>query len=161
MIESAVLENYAPMIVPLTFIYGIRSLIQSIPLGRVELAGIVFVMISLLVYYDRAAQTYNRNGFIVGLVLFVLLYMNTRVLGPVLLLCLMLASLVLIGRGVLTQVDFSTHAQYVYISLLLLFIGFVFTLIENNSLPPYPIALIVNAIGISILTLVTVSLPKA
>lgn len=160
MIDSAVLENYAPVIVPLTFIYGLRSVIQSIPLGGVELIGIIFMLGSLLIYYDRVADA-NRDVFGFGLGLFIVSYLGIRMVRSIWLLCLMTAALVMIGRGVLDVADFSAHAQRVYLALLLLFVGFVFTLIENNSLPPYPIALLVNAVGITILTLSTVELPKA
>ena len=160
MIESAVLENYAPVIVPLTFIYGLRSIIQSMPLGDVELIGFIFMLCSLLVYYDRVADT-DKEAFGVGLGLFIASYLAIRLVRSIWLLCLMTTALVLIARGVLDDIDFSAHAQRVYLSLILLFVGFVFTLIENNSLPPHPVALLINAVGISILTLSTVELPKA
>lgn len=160
MINSAVLENYAPLIVPLTFIYGLKSVIQSMPLGQIELIGNIFIIISLLIYYDRVASD-NKEIFIMGLVLFFISYAMIRVLSIVWLMCLIIASLILIGKGALETIDFSADAQYVYVSLIVLFVGFIFTIIENNNLPPQPIALVINAIGISILTLSTMKLSKA
>ena len=159
MIDSAVLENYAPVIVPLTFTYGLRGIIQNVPIGGIEIVGIAFMIISLLIYYDRVAEK-DKEIFAIGLGLLFVSYIGIRMIRPLWLLLTMAGGLVMIGKGVLKDIDFSKESQRIYISLILLFSGFIFTLVENNSFPPYPIALLLNALGITFLTLSTMELSK-
>ena len=160
MIQSAVLQDYSPIIVPLSFIYGLRGVLQSMPLGNIELIGVFFMLVSLFIFYDRIADQ-NKELFACGLILFLVSYLSIRTLNPLWLICMMAISLFLITKGILSDINFTTYSQYVYLSVILLFVGFILALIENNRLPPYPMALLINTFGISILTLTTLVLPKA
>lgn len=160
MIDSVILENYAPIIVPLTFIYGLRDIIHGLPLGELKFIGNIVMIISLLIYYDRVADD-NREVFAIGLALLFVSYVSLRMVSSIGSLCLITSALVLIGRGIVNDFNFSNYSQRIYISLILLYVGFISMLVENNSLPPRPISLLINSLGITILTLSTIELSKA
>ena len=71
MLNSLVLDTYSPIIVPLTFIYGINYIEKELILGNLNILGFIFLIISLLIYYDRVTK-HKRDFLISGLVLFII-----------------------------------------------------------------------------------------
>lgn len=159
MLNSLVLEHYSPILVPLSFIYGLKIAESELLMGNINAIGLFFVIVSLLIYYDRV-QKKNKDFLIAGLVLFFLCYiMNTYVSYNASTILLTLVSLCFIAYGV-TDIDFSTKSQYIYLSLLLVFIGMVILIpYERNKMLPYGMSFLVMSLGISILTFATLQLP--
>jgi len=159
MLNSLVLEHYSPILVPLSFIYGLKFTENEVLLGNINPIGLFFIVVSLLIYYDRVHKK-NKEFLLAGLVLFFFCYMtNTYVAYNIITIGLTLVSLCFIAYGI-TDVDFSTKSQYIYLSLLLIFIGIVvFIPYERNNMLPYGMSFLVMSLGISILTFATLQLP--
>ena len=159
MLNSLVLEHYSPILVPLSFIYGLKFAESELLMGNINAIGLFFILVSLLIYYDRV-QKKNKDFLIAGLVLFFFCYMmNTYVSYNAVTILLTLVSLCFIAYGI-TDIDFSTKSQYIYLSLLLIFVGMVILIpYERNKMLPYGMSFLVMSLGISILTFATLQLP--
>ena len=161
MLNSLVLDTYSPIIVPLTFIYGVNYIEKELVFGKLNILGFLFLIISFLIYYDRVPK-HKKEFLIAGLTLFIvsyiiLSYTQKWTIGA----CLALTSLLFICHGII-EVDFSIKSQYIYLSLFMLFVGLVFLIpYERNKMVPYNLSLIVISLSITILVFITIKLPSA
>ena len=160
MLNSLVLETYSPILVPLSFIFGVNYIEKELLLGNLNILGFLFLIISFLIYYDRVEQKNNKDFLIAGLVLFIIAYMLISYTKNWLFSTLtLLASLIFICYGI-TKIDFSPRSQYIYFSLFLMFIGMSFIIpYERKNLSPYNLSLISISISITILVFVTIQSP--
>lgn len=159
MLNSLVLEHYSPILVPLSFIYGLKFTENELLMGNINAVGLFFIVISLLIYYDRVHKK-NKDFLIAGLVLFFLCYTtNTYVAYNIITIGLTIVSLCFIAYGI-TDIDFSTKSQYIYLSLLLIFVGMIVLIpYERTNMLPYGMSFLSMSLGISILTFATLQLP--
>jgi hypothetical protein len=161
MLNSLVLENYSPILIPISFIYGINLSELGYLCGDFSFIGIFILSMSLLIYYDRIEEKKNET-LPAGLFLFVLAYIlslkniNKFIVGAIL-----LASFVMIGEDVTAKNDvYDPSDQYVYFSLVVMFFVFIFLFPGDRiNSSPQSLSLILVGISITILTLTTIKTP--
>ena len=114
MINSLVLQTYSPIIIPLSFIYGINFVEKELVYGGFPSIGFFAIMISLLIYYDRVEDE-KKEYLSTGLVAFFLSYLLLSYTKKVIFssLCL-LVSLFLIAYGISDMGFHSFKNQYIY-----------------------------------------------
>lgn len=74
MINSLVLQTYSPIIIPLSFIYGINFIEKELVYGGFPIIGFFALMISLLIYYDRVEDK-KKDYLATGLAAFFISYL--------------------------------------------------------------------------------------
>ena len=152
MLNSLVLSSYSPIILPVTFIFGIHSIEKEMLYQKKSLVGLFFILISLLIFYDRAKK--NSEGFLIsGLVLFYFTYIMSRYV-PIFYkfnMSMFILSLVFIVIGV-TKVDFYTEkTQFLILSLLGIFISIYYLLpYERKHHSLFSISIPVLALSFSV-----------
>ena len=161
MINSLILETYSPIIIPLSFIYSINHIEREFLLGNTGILGFVLLILSLLIYYDRA-YNHNEKGYLLaGIIgLAITYYMYTLVYSKFINFSLVLLFLCLMGYS-LTDMDiYSSKNQYIYLSLFLLLLAFtLFIPYEREYLRPYNLSLLFVSLSITILVFTTVKTP--
>lgn len=160
MINSLVLQTYSPIIIPLSFIYGINFIEKELVYGGFPIIGFFALMISLLIYYDRVEdkkKDYLATGLAAFFVSYLLLsYTNKIILSA---LCL-IVSLFLIGYGISDMGFYSYKNQYIYLALFMIFISLVFLIpYEREYLNAYSISMLMLAFAITILVFMSVKTP--
>ena len=128
MIESKVLETYSPVIIPVSFIFGLNFIEKDLIYDKLSPLGFLIFSLSLFLFADRAENTQNDSTLYTGSALFVVSYILLRYtpsLYKFSLLCLA-TSLVLIGQGVIKYDIYDKNVQLIYFSLFMIFIYFVF-----------------------------------
>lgn len=161
MINSLVLQSYSPIIVPLSFIYGISFSEKELLYGKVPIIGLFGILIAFLVYYDRV-ENKKKEYLIPGLFGLMISYLMTSYSNRYLLNTLLLfVSLCLIGYGVTDLELYSYRNQYIYLSLFIMFVSMSLLLpYERKYLQAYSLSLVSIAISITILVFVTVKVPE-
>tara|TARA_Y100000310_G_C20650176_1_gene798962 strand:- start:1118 stop:1606 length:489 start_codon:yes stop_codon:yes gene_type:complete len=162
MINSLVLQTYSPIIVPLSFIYGINFVEKELVYGGFPSIGFFAIMMSLLIYYDRVEdkkKEYLASGLVAFFLSYLLLSYTKKVIFSAL--CL-LVSLFLIGYGISDMGFYSYKNQYIYLSLFMIFVSLVFLIpYEREYLNAYSISMLMLAFAITILVFMSVKTPIA
>jgi hypothetical protein len=160
MINSLVLQTYSPIIIPLSFIYGVNFVEKELLYSGVPYIGFVAILLSLLIYYDRVENKkteYLSAGLIAFFVSYVLMSYTRRVFFSAL--CL-LVSLFLIGYGISDMGFYSYKNQYIFLSLFLMFVTMVFLIpYEREHLNAYSISMLLLAFSVTILVFMSVKIP--
>ena len=160
MINSLVLQTYSPIIIPLSFIYGINFVEKELVYGGFPSIGFVAIMLSLLIFYDRV-ENKKKEYLGLGLGTFFLSYLLLSYTNRVVFsaLCL-ITSLFLIGYGISDMELYSYKNQYIYLSLFMLFISLVFLIpYEREYLNAYSISMLMLTFAITILVFMSVKTP--
>ena len=160
MINSLVLQTYSPIIIPLSFIYGINFVEKELVYGGFPSIGFVAIMLSLLIFYDRV-ENKKKEYLGLGLGTFFLSYLLLSYTNRVVFsaLCL-ITSLFLIGYGISDMELYSYKNQYIYLSLFMLFISLVFLIpYEREYLTAYSISMLMLTFAITILVFMSVKTP--
>lgn len=160
MINSLVLQTYSPIIIPLSFIYGINFVEKELVYGGFPSIGFVAIMLSLLIFYDRV-ENKKKEYLGLGLGAFFLSYLLLSYTNRVVFsaLCL-ITSLFLIGYGISDMELYSYKNQYIYLSLFMLFISLVFLIpYEREYLNAYSISMLMLTFAITILVFMSVKTP--
>ena len=160
MINSLVLQTYSPIIIPLSFIYGINFVEKELVYGGFPIIGFFALMISLLIYYDRVEdkkKDYLASGLAAFFISYLLLsYTNKIILSS---LCL-IVSLFLIGYGISDMGFYSYKNQYIYLALFMIFVSLVFLIpYEREYLNAYSISMLMLAFAITLLVFMSVKTP--
>ena len=161
MLNSLVLSSYSPIILPVTFTFGILSLEREMLYNRKSLLGLFFIFISLLIFYDRSSK--NVEGFLIsGLVLFYFTYVMSRYLPNFYKFntSMFILSLAFIAVGT-TKLDFYTEkTQFLVLSLLGIFISIYYLFpYERKHHKLFSISLPVLGISYSILVFSCIESP--
>jgi hypothetical protein len=160
MINSLVLQTYSPIIIPLSFIYGVNFVEKELLYTGFPSLGFSAIVISLLIFYDRV-ETKKKEYLGAGLGAFfasylLLTYTDTTVINA---LC-MLSSLFLIGYGISDMGFYSYKNQYIYLSLFMIFVSLVFLLpYEREYLNAYSMSMLILAFSITILVFTCIDTP--
>ncbi len=160
MINSLVLQTYSPIIIPLSFIYGINFVEKELVYDGFPSIGFVAIMLSLLIFYDRV-ENKKKEYLGLGLGAFFLSYLMLSYTNRVVFsaLCL-ITSLFLIGYGISDMGLYSYKNQYIYLSLFMLFISLVFLIpYEREYLNAYSISMLMLTFAITILVFMSVKTP--
>lgn len=160
MINSLVLQTYSPIIIPLSFIYGINFIEKELVYGGFPIIGFFALMISLLIYYDRVEDK-KKDYLATGLAAFFISYLLLSYTNKIILsaLCL-IVSLFLIGYGISDMGFYSYKNQYIYLALFMIFISLVFLIpYEREYLNAYSISMLMLAFAITILVFMSVKTP--
>jgi len=160
MINSLVLQTYSPIIIPLSFIYGINFVEKELVYGGFPSIGFLAIMISLLIYYDRV-ENKKKDYLATGLGAFFLSYLLLSYTKKVIFsaLCL-IVSLFLIGYGISDMGFYSYKNQYIYLALFMIFVSLVFLIpYEREYLNAYSISMLMLAFAITILVFMSVKTP--
>lgn len=160
MINSLVLQTYSPIIIPLSFIYGINFVEKELVYDGFPSIGFVAIMLSLLIFYDRV-ENKKKEYLGLGLGAFFLSYLMLSYTNRVVFsaLCL-ITSLFLIGYGISDMELYSYKNQYIYLSLFMLFISLVFLIpYEREYLNAYSISMLMLTFAITILVFMSVKTP--
>jgi len=160
MINSLVLQTYSPIIIPLSFIYGINFVEKELVYGGFPSIGFLAIMISLLIYYDRVEDK-KKDYLATGLGAFFLSYLMLSYTKKVIFsaLCL-IVSLFLIGYGISDMGFYSYKNQYIYLALFMIFVSLVFLIpYEREYLNAYSISMLMLAFAITILVFMSVKTP--
>ena len=160
MINSLVLQTYSPIIIPLSFIYGVNFVEKELLYGGFPSIGFFAIMISLLIFYDRVEdkkKEYLSTGLGTFFLSYLLLSYTKKVIFSAL--CLLI-SLFLIGYGISDMGFYSYKNQYIYLALFLIFISLVFLIpYEREYLNAYSISMLMLAFAITILVFMSVKTP--
>ena len=160
MINSLVLQTYSPIIIPLSFIYGINFVEKELVYGGFPIIGFFALMISLLIYYDRVEdkkKDYLASGLAAFFISYMLLSYTKRVVLSAV--CLMV-SLFLIGYGISDMGFYSYKNQYIYLALFMIFVSLVFLIpYEREYLNAYSISMLMLAFAITLLVFMSVKTP--
>jgi hypothetical protein len=160
MINSLVLQTYSPIIIPLSFIYGVNFVEREMLYSQFSVIGMLAIIVSLLIFYDRV-ETKKKEYLGAGIGTFIasyalLLYLNRPIFSS---LCL-ITSLFLIGYGISDMGFYSYKNQYIYLSLFLLFVSLVFLLpYERKHLNAHSMSMLTVAFAITMLTFVCIDTP--
>jgi len=160
MINSLVLQTYSPIIIPTAFIYAVNYIEREHLLGELDGVGFLILLISLLLYYDRA-KTKNRGLILGGIILFLISYfISFNVKYFYLNLLLVSTSLFMIAYGLTEFKFYREKNQYILISLFLLFYSFAILIPRDRiKMKPYSYSLLSVAIGFTILVFASVQAP--
>ena len=160
MINSLVLQTYSPIIIPLSFIYGVNFVEKEMLYNGFPSLGFISIIISLLIFYDRVETKKKEylasglGGFFLSYIL--MIYTEKTVLSA---LCL-LSSLFLIGYGISDMGFYSYKNQYIYLSLFMIFISLVFLIpYEREYLNAYSNSMLLIALAITILVFSCIDTP--
>ena len=160
MINSLVLQTYSPIIIPLSFIYGINFIEKELVYDGFPIIGFFALMISLLIYYDRVEdkkKDYLASGLVTFFISYLLLSYTKRVIISSL--CL-IVSLFLIGYGISDMGFYSYKNQYIYLALFMIFVSLVFLIpYEREYLNAYSISMLMLSFAITILVFMSVKTP--
>ena len=160
MINSLVLQTYSPIIIPLSFIYGINFVEKELVYGGFPIIGFFALMFSLLIYYDRVEdkkKDYLASGLAAFFISYLLLSYTKRVVLSAV--CLMV-SLFLIGYGISDMGFYSYKNQYIYLALFMIFVSLVFLIpYEREYLNAYSISMLMLSFAITILVFMSVKTP--
>lgn len=160
MINSLVLQTYSPIIIPISFIYGINFVEKELLYGRFPSLGFIAIVLSLLIYYDRAEnkKTEYLSSGIAGFILsYMLLVYTKRIILSALFL---LVSLSLIGYGISDLELYSNKNQFIILSLFLIYISLVFLIpYEREYLNAYSLSMIMLAFAFTTLVFMSVKTP--
>ena len=74
MIQSKVLSSYSPLIVPVSFIFGLKFIENDIIYGKLSLLGMFLFSLSLFLFSVRIKDIYNEETFYSGIGLFIFSY---------------------------------------------------------------------------------------
>ena len=160
MINSLVLQTYTPIIVPLSFIYGINFVEKELLYGGFPSVGFFAIMMSLLIYYDRV-ENKKKEYLSTGLVIFFLSYLLLSYTKKIIFsaLCLLI-SLFLIGYGISDMGFYSYKNQYIYLSLLMIWVSMVFLIpYEREYLNGYSSSMLLLTFAITFLVFMSVKTP--
>jgi len=160
MINSLVLQTYTPIIVPLSFIYGINFVEKELLYGGFPSVGFFAIMMSLLIYYDRV-ENKKKEYLSTGLVIFFLSYLLLSYTKKIIFsaLCLLI-SLFLIGYGISDMGFYSYKNQYIYLSLFMIWVSMVFLIpYEREYLNGYSSSMLLLTFAITFLVFMSVKTP--
>lgn len=160
MINSLVLQTYAPVIIPLTFIYGVNFVEREILYSDFSTLGMASIILSLLIFYDRVEtkkKEYLSSGICAFVVSYALLLSSKR---PIFSSLCLITSLFLIGYGISDMGYYSYKNQYIYLSLILLSVSLIFLLpYERHHLKAHSMSMMTIAFSITMLTFVCIDSP--
>jgi len=160
MINSLVLQTYSPIIIPLSFIYGVNFVEKELLYNGFPSLGFTSIIISLLIFYDRV-ETKKKDYLGAGLGLFLLSYFLLTYTDRIIFnsLCL-LSSLFLIGYGISDMGFYSYKNQYIYLSLFMIFISLIFLIpYEREYLNAYSTSMLLLAFSITVLVFTCINTP--
>lgn len=134
MIQSKVLSSYSPIIIPVSFIFGLKFIENDLIFQKFSPLGISLFIISFLLFLDRVEEPKNRTNLNIGSGLFILSYILFRYFPSLykLSLIIMLTGLVLVGQGLVDYDIYNTNVQQIYLSLFMIFIYFILVIPYNN-----------------------------
>lgn len=162
MIQSAVLNSYSPILIPVSFIFGLnfieKDLIYS---NNFSYIGILLVISSLLLLSDRVKEPKNRDRLIAGCVLFGVSYISLRYFKLLhkLSIAAIIVSIFMIGESIIEYDIMNERAQQVYISLFVLFIYLVIILPkEHDNAQPFSLSVLLPSIFYTIIVLNTIEI---
>jgi len=161
MINSLVLQTYSPIIAPLSFIYGVNFVEKEILFNGYSSLGFLAMLLSFLLFYDRV-ETKKKEYLSSGLGFFLfsyflMKYTNIFILSSIFL----LVSLFLIGYGISDMGLYSYKNQYIYLSLLLIFISLVFLLpYQRDYMNAYNMSMLILTFAFTVLVFTCIDIPN-
>ena len=134
MIQSKVLSSYSPIIIPVSFIFGLKFIENDLIFQKFSPLGISLFIISFLLFLDRVEKPKNRTNLNIGSGLFVFSYTLFRYFPSLykLSLSIMLTGLILIGQGLIEYDIYDEDVQQIYLSLFMIFIYFILVIPYDN-----------------------------
>lgn len=134
MIQSKVLDTYSPILIPVSFIFGLNFIEKDLLFEKFSPLGIGLFIISFLLFLDRVEEPKNRTNLNIGSGLFILSYILFRYFPSLykLSLSIMLIGLVLVGQGLVDYDIYNTNVQQIYLSLFMIFIYFTLVIPYDN-----------------------------
>ena len=126
MIKSKVLDTYSPIIIPVSFIFGLNFIENDLIYNRFSMLGIILIATSISIFIERVEKSENDEIFAVGGGLFGVSYLMLKYLPSLYKTSIlsMFISLILIGKGVVKYDIYDTNVQQIYFSLFVLFLYF-------------------------------------
>ena len=161
MIQSAVLNSYSPILIPVSFIFGLnfieKDLIYS---NNFSYIGILLILSSLLLLSDRVKEPKNRDRLIAGCVLFGISYISLRYFKIFKLsIAAIIVSVFLIGEGIIEYDILNEKVQQIYLSLFIIFIYLVIILPkEYGDVQPFSLSVIIPSIFYTLIVLNTIEI---
>lgn len=158
MLQSKVLSSYSPIIIPVSFIFGLNFIEKDLLFEKFSPLGITLFIISFLLFLDRVEDAKDRTNLNVGSGLFIFSYILFRYFPSLykISLSIMLISLILIGQGLVEYDIYNTDVQQIYLSLFIIFIYFISVMPYNNNIDS--LSLIIPSIFFTIIVLKSINI---
>ena len=128
MIQSKVLDTYSPIIIPVSFLFGLNFIEKDLLYDRVSIIGILLLSLSVFLFTDRVNSPKYDTTLNTGAGLFVFFYILFKYVPSLRRFSLfgLLISLILIGQGIIKYDIYDKNNQLIYISLFLIYVYLLF-----------------------------------
>lgn len=161
MLNSLILQTYSPLIIPLSFMFGVNFVERDLVYKDLSLFGIFFIAMSLLIFYDRTMK-HEKALLATGLGLFFVSYVVMRYYPffKYTSILLMLVSLGLIATGV-SKFDIEVYNnQYIYLALLTMFVATAVMIpYERNNYQMFNISFVLLILAYTVLVYSCIDAP--
>ena len=128
MIQSKVLETYSPIIIPVSFLFGLNLIEKNLLYDKVSFIGILLFTLSIFLFTTRIKDPKYDTTLNTGAALFVFFYILFKYVLSLRRFSLigLLISLILIGQGIIKYDIYDKNNQLIYISLFLIYVYLLF-----------------------------------
>lgn len=128
MIQSKVLDTYSPILIPVSFIFGLNFIERDLLFEKLSPIGILLFSLSVFLFTTRVKDPNYDTTLNTGSALFVFFYILLKYVPSLKRLSLLglLIALILIGQGVIKYDIYDKNNQLIYISLFIIYIYLLF-----------------------------------